>query len=53
MSMTIEQMRLEVTKLYSGVWWRERVANMPDKQVFAIYQQKILNGGKRGGDNAR
>ena len=50
MSMTIEQMRLEVAKLYSGYSWRERVARMPDGQILAIYQKQVLGkGGTPGG----
>lgn len=52
MSMTIEQMRAEVAKLYPSATWRERVARMPDGQILAIYQRQVLNGGKRGGGNA-
>ena len=53
MSMTIEQMRAEVAKLYPGASWQERVARMPDGQILAIYQRQILNKGKRGEHNAR
>lgn len=55
MSMTIEQMRAEVAKLYSGYSWRERVARMPDGQILAIYQKQVLNraSGQGGGGNGR
>ena len=51
MSMTLEQMRAEVARLYSGYGWRDKVARMPDKQILAIYQRQVLNksGGKGGG----
>lgn len=47
MSMTIEQMRLEVAKLYPGYSWRERVARMPDGQILAIYQKQVLGKERR------
>jgi hypothetical protein len=40
--MSIEQMRLAIAHLYGGDW-PIRVANMPDKQVVAIYNRKVLN----------
>ena len=49
MSMTIEQMRAEVAKLYHGQKWKERVASMSDKQILAIYNGQILHG-SRGRD---
>lgn len=36
--MTIDQMRDELIKVYSGPAWRMRVMGMGDRQVFAIYQ---------------
>ena len=48
MSMTIEQMRAEVAKLYHGQKWKERVASMSDKQILAIYNGQILHK-PRGG----
>ena len=55
MSMTIEQMRFEVAKLYPGYGWRDRVAKMPDKQILAIYTGKVLGKAntKGGGTNGR
>lgn len=40
--MSIAQMREEVKKLYPGKAWKEKVDSMPDHQVLAIYQRKIL-----------
>ena len=36
--MTIDQIRDELIKAYSGPAWRMRVMGMGDRQVFAIYQ---------------
>ena len=49
MSMTVEQMRAEVARLYSGAKWQERVAAMPDGQVIAIYKRQCLGKGAGGG----
>lgn len=50
MSMTIEQKRAEVARLYPSASWRERVTKMPDAQILAIYQRQILDkaNGKGG-----
>ena len=42
MSMTIEQMRFEVARLYSGAAWQAKVARMPDGQILAIYNKQVL-----------
>lgn len=39
--MSIEQMRAEVMKLYSGENWRRRVLQMSDAQIFAIYKKQV------------
>ena len=52
MSMTIEQMRAEVARLYSGVGWKQKVAAMPDNQILAIYNRQVL-GKVSGGGGAR
>ena len=49
MSMTLEQMRAEVARLYSGYGWRDKVARMPDKQILAIYQRQVLGRANAGG----
>ena len=54
MSMTIEQKRAEVAKLYSGQKWRDKVAKMSNDQIGAIYNHQVLNrangqGGGKGG----
>ncbi len=51
MSMTIEQMRAEVARLYHGQKWKDRVARMSEKQILAIYNGQILHR-SRGRDNA-
>lgn len=51
MSMTIEQMRAEVAKLYPGDGWHRRVASMHDGQILAIYNKQVLGraSGNTGG----
>ncbi len=51
MSMTIEQMRAEVARLYPWLGWKSKVANMSDKQILAIYSRQVLEkgNGKGGG----
>ncbi|MBQ3063965.1 MAG: hypothetical protein IJC99_04105 [Clostridia bacterium] len=55
MSMTIEQMRAEVARLYSGDGWRRKVAAMPEGQILAIYNKQVLGkaSGQGGTGNAR
>ena len=55
MSMTIEQMRAEVARLYSGDGWQRRVAAMPDGQILAIYNKQVLGKASNagGGTNGR
>lgn len=43
--MSIDQMRHEVAKAYSGEKWKHKVKNMPDDQILAIYT-RFLNSGK-------
>lgn len=40
--MSIEQMRNEVMKLYSGRGWQIRVLAMSDAQIFSIYNKSVL-----------
>lgn len=49
MSMTIEQKRAEVARLYPSASWRERVGKMPDAQILAIYQRQVLERDTRKG----
>ena len=35
---SIDEMRKYVSNAYSGMKWHERVLNMPDRQVAAIYR---------------
>lgn len=53
MSMTMEQMRAEVAALYTGPKWKEKVARMPDRQILAIYNRQVLNGGSKKGGGAK
>jgi hypothetical protein len=39
--MSIEQMRAEVAKLYSGESWKRRVRDMSDAQILAIYNKQV------------
>lgn len=39
--MSIEQMRNEVIKLYPGASWKNRVMNMSDAQILAIYNRMV------------
>lgn len=41
MSQNIKYMRYKVTNLYPSWVWRDKVANMDDRQVMAIYH-KVL-----------
>lgn len=43
--MSIEQMRAELKKVYSGSSWILKVDRMPDYQVHAVYM-RMLNQGK-------
>ena len=48
--MSIDQMHYEITSVYPGPKWRERVRSMHDNQVIAIYktfQQKGKFEGRR------
>ena len=55
MSMTIEQMRFEVARLYPGAAWQAKVARMPDGQIIAIYKRQVLGKASStvGGANGR
>ena len=52
MSMTIEQMRAEVARLYSGDGWRRKVAAMPEGQIVAIYKRQVLGKASNAGGGA-
>ena len=43
--MTVSQMRSAISNVYSGKGWKEKVSNMPECQVIAVYY-KFLNEGK-------
>jgi len=42
--MTIERMREELAKAYPAPKWAKRVAQMDDRQVFAVYKDMERNG---------
>lgn len=42
--MTTEQMRMYISKTYPGKKWQKRVANMPPRQVLAIYRRFQKDG---------
>ena len=44
MSALIEEMRHDISKVYLNSSWKKKVANMPDKQVMAIYYNFLANG---------
>ena len=40
----IDVMRRDISKVYDNLTWRTRVNNMPDKQVFAIWNKFCCEG---------
>lgn len=42
--MTVEQMRVSISKVYDSWKWRNRVANMSSSQVIAIYKRMEVTG---------
>ena len=44
MSNQIEEMRSDISKVYLNTSWKKKVANMPDKQVMAIYYSFLAKG---------
>lgn len=48
---SIDEMRKYVSNAYSGMKWHERVLNMPDRQVAAIYRN--LKASKKYGSEYR
>lgn len=41
--MTIEQMRKNISRVYSGVGWKTKVDRMEDSQVLAVYYSFLKN----------
>lgn len=41
--MKVEQMRNEIAKVYEGVKWKNKVKEMPDNQVIAVYHSFLKN----------
>ena len=48
--MSNAQKRAAVAELYPGRGWKERVALMPDCQIHAIYQSRVLGRPDRCGE---
>lgn len=48
--MTVEQMREAIAGVYKGWKWKDKVANMPEDQVMAIYF-KFQSSGVLDGTN--
>ena len=44
MTMTVDQMREKIIRVYAGPTWRYRVQAMEDRQVIAIYHHMIEDG---------
>ena len=42
--MTTEEMRRRISAVYNGLSWKKKVANMPERQVYAIYMSFKKNG---------
>lgn len=42
--METREMRRRISEVYSSLKWKERVANMPDYQVYAIYMSFKKSG---------
>lgn len=42
--MTVEQMRIDISSVYSSVHWKDRVKRMTDEQVIAIYYDFVNRG---------
>lgn len=42
--MSAEEMRIAIAKVYSGRRWKEKVHNMSDEQVMAIYFSFLESG---------
>ena len=45
--MSMDQMRAAVAALYPGKRWKEKVARMPEGQILAIYNRRVLGGSNR------
>ena len=43
--MTVSQMRARITEVYAGKSWKQKVDNMSEGQVIAVYHS-FLNSGK-------
>jgi len=39
--MTVQQMRIQISDAYHTPSWRNKVVNMPDEQVIAIYYRIV------------
>ena len=45
--MSMDQMRAAVAALYSGKGWKEKVARMPEGQILAIYNKRVIEGSRK------
>lgn len=41
---SIEQMRVDISRVYPSTTWENKVKRMPDAQVVAIYNKMSQNG---------
>lgn len=46
--MSPEQMRAEIRKAYDGPFWKNKVDNMPESQVKAVYFRMLNAGSLKG-----
>lgn len=42
--MTTEEMRRRISAVYNGLSWKKKVANMPERQVYAVFKQFEKSG---------
>lgn len=41
--MSVEQMRMAISKVYPGGKWSKKVSKMSDKQVIAVYSRMLYD----------
>lgn len=42
--MTTEEMRRHISAMYDGLGWKKKVANMPERQVYAVFMSFEKSG---------
>ena len=42
--MTTEEMRRRISAVYDGLGWKKKVANMPERQVYAVFMSFEKSG---------